>query len=271
MIKHRDIFKRGSKTYFYSSVFFPRQEKEDIFTLYAFVRTADDFVDATPQNQEGFENFYSEYLRAHETEDSKIEIIGDFLKLQTRKKFDPLWVIAFLDAMKADLTKSTYGNIGETIQYMYGSAEVVGLMMARIMNLPDESLHAAQMLGRSMQYINFIRDIQEDNELGRTYLPGDQIEEAGLTGLTETEAKQKPEAFQKFIREQIEQYRVWVAEAEKGFHFIPKRLRVPIQTASDMYRWTARVIEKDPMVVFENKVKPKRSQIIYKAFTNTLQ
>ena len=54
----------------------------------------------------------------------------------------------------------------ELIDYMYGSAEVVGLMMARIMGINREADFCARMLGRAMQYINFIRDIDEDGKLG---------------------------------------------------------------------------------------------------------
>ena len=69
-----------------------------------------------------------------------------------------------------DIKKKEYNSLEETLEYIYGSAEVIGFFMAKIIGLSDESLYYAGRLGRSMQYINFIRDIEEDNNLGRRYL-----------------------------------------------------------------------------------------------------
>ncbi len=74
-------------------------------------------------------------------------------------------------------------------------------MMARIMGLPEESYVAARHLGKAMQYINFIRDIDEDNRLGRIYLP---IAGTGLQDLSCRSAEENREAFTRFIREEIE-------------------------------------------------------------------
>jgi phytoene synthase len=138
-------------------------------------------------------------------------------------------------------------------------------MMARIMKLPKEADPAAQMLGRAFQYINFIRDIAEDNELGRTYIPATELKAAGLKNLTLEEAKQKPHAFAVLIRKQLEYYTAWQAEGEAGFSYIPKRYRVAIAAASDMYAYTAEKIAKDPHCVFQYKVKPSRFKIIRSA------
>ncbi len=73
--------------------------------------------------------------------------------------------------MEHDLSESSCETLEDVLTYIYGSAEVIGLFMARIMDLDEASFPYAAMLGRAMQYINFIRDIAEDNELGRRYLP----------------------------------------------------------------------------------------------------
>ena len=89
------------------------------------------------------------------------------VELMNKYQFEPQWIEAFLDAMEADLHKKTYHTIDELLAYIYGSAEVVGLMMAQIMNLPESSWEAAKAQRKAMQLINFIRDIAEDNQLGR--------------------------------------------------------------------------------------------------------
>ncbi|MGC9308012.1 MAG: phytoene/squalene synthase family protein [Thermoplasmatota archaeon] len=265
-----ETFKAGSRTYFYSSLFFPRQLREDVFRLYAFVRTADNFVDVVPQQPEEFYAFrqrYEEALEGHTTGDV---IVDHFAALLERRNFDPSWVEAFLDSMEMDLEKRCYATMHDLLEYIYGSAEVIGLMMARIMRLPDKALPAAQLLGRSMQYINFIRDIEEDLKFGRIYFPLDMLHQHGLTTLDEQETHNNPEGFIAFVREQIAEYCEWQASAEKGFRYIPKRYLIPVKTASEMYKWTARKIQQDPFIVYRTKVKPMVPYIVGTVVRNLL-
>jgi phytoene synthase len=264
---HYQTFKAGSKTYFNSSLFFPRKVREDVFALYGFVRVADNFVDCVPQDAEGFRGFRRRYERALEGTTVGDPIVDAFVELAGRKEFDPAWTTAFLHSMELDLTKQSYDTLEETLEYIYGSAEVIGLYMARILELPERSHRHAERLGRSMQYINFIRDIDEDRRLGRRYLP---LAGTPLTSLEEEHVRRHPEEFNAFLRHHLEHYRRWQREAEEGFRYIPRRSRIPIKTASDMYNWTARTIEADPMVVFRRKVKPSRGRIFARILVNTL-
>ena len=265
---HRRVFKSGSKTYFNSSLFFPPEVRDDVFILYGFVRVADNFVDAVPQQGEAFHQFVDAYRRAAEGVETGDVIIDSFVDLSRRKDFLPEWIDGFLHSMSMDLTKSVHETIDSTIEYIYGSAEVIGFFMSRIMGLSSEADFAAGRLGRSMQMINFIRDIAEDNTLGRIYLP---IGETALDDLTEQTAMAHPEEFRRFVTAQLDRYRDWQAEAEDGYRFIPKRYLVPIKTAADMYNWTAAEIERDPFVVYKRKVKPSRARIVRQILRNFVQ
>ncbi|MFO7848982.1 MAG: phytoene/squalene synthase family protein [Spirochaetia bacterium] len=262
---HYQAFKQGSTTYFNSSIFFPPEVRRDVFYLYGFVRIADNFVDAVPQDADGFYGFMDSYLKAREGRPSGDPIIDRFVELEERKHFNPAWTGAFLSSMEADLTKSEYNTLEETLGYIYGSAEVIGFFMSRILGLPEEALEAAALQGRAMQYINFIRDIKEDLQLGRRYLP---LEGSDLPTLDEEYVEAHPRQFIDFHTRQIELYRDWQRRAEEGYRYIPKRYRIPIKTAADMYLWTARQIERDPLVVYRRKVKPNKSRIVLKALQN---
>jgi phytoene synthase len=264
---HYRTFKAGSKTYFNSSLFFPRKAREDVFALYGFVRVADDFVDSVPQDPAGFHRFKDAYEQALAGRTGGDPIIDAFVELAGRKHFDPKWTLAFLHSMELDLTKKSYDTLEETLEYIYGSAEVIGLYMARLLDLDPDSHPYAQLLGRSMQYINFIRDIDQDRKLGRRYLP---LGDTPLADLEPDHVRAHPEQFQTFVRHHLGYYRRWQREAEKGFRFIPRRFRIPIQTASDMYNWTARAIESDPLVVFRRKVKPSRARIFARILHNAV-
>jgi phytoene synthase len=264
---HRRTFRQGSRTYFNSSLFFPQEVRRDVFALYGFVRVADDYVDSIPQDSDGFYRFKASYQRALKQGPIGDPIIDAFVELAGRKRFDPAWTEAFLHSMELDLSKKEYDRLEETLEYIYGSAEVIGLFMAKVMDLAPESFPRAEMLGRSMQYINFIRDIDEDRTLGRRYLP---LEGTPLESLDPDYVRSRPVQFSEFLRHHLDKYRVWQQEAEEGFHYIPRRYLIPIKTASDMYNWTARTIEKNPLVVFERKVKPSKGRIWWTVLANLL-
>jgi phytoene synthase len=171
------LFKQGSKTYFYSTIFFPKRVKDDVFVLYSFLRKADDYVDAIPQDIDGFYQFKEGYYQAKEGKETGDVVIDSFIKLAQKRDFEERWVDAFLHSMEMDITTTTYKTMDELKTYLYGSSEVVGLFMAKIMDLPQESYYAARHLGRAMQYINFIRDIAEDVQLGRTYFPQEHLQQ----------------------------------------------------------------------------------------------
>lgn len=263
----QQIFKKGSTTYYNASRFFPTEIREDVFTLYAFVRTADDFVDAIPAAKSGFMNFKKEAFLALKKGSSENAIINEFVELYNRKQFKKEWVEAFFAAMEADLTINTYATMKDLEGYMYGSAEVIGLFMSAIMELPAKAYPAAQMQGRAMQLINFIRDIREDQELDRVYLPQQDLKKFKISRVRpiteEDEAK-----FTELVRYEIERYYDIQAKATAGYHFIPRRYRISIKTAADIYNWTAKQIYKNPMIVFEKKVKPHKLHVIAQFIIN---
>ncbi len=177
--------------------------REDVFILYGFVRVADNYVDSIPQDADGFYSFRKAYETALATgELSGNFIIDSFIDLQRRKNFDEAWTQAFLDSMQHDVVKSSCDTLDEVLTYIYGSAEVIGLFMSRIMNLDDAALPYAKMLGRAMQYINFIRDINEDVSLRRRYLP---LTGTSLPGLNKQVACEHKEEYVRFLRREIPQ------------------------------------------------------------------
>ena len=210
------IFKQGSKTYFYSSIFFPSIIRKDVFVLYAFVRKTDNFVDSIPQKINEFYKFKELYYKCLNGEKTKDIVINSFVELQKRKKFDQKWINAFLDSMEKDISKKQYETMNETINYMYGSAEVIGLMMSKILQLNEKSYKYARYLGRSMQYINFIRDIFDDINLGRRYLPTAELKKYGLESLEYDYVIKNEELFKSFLRDQIGYYIEWVKKVNQN-------------------------------------------------------
>lgn len=262
------IFQKGSTTYYNSTKLFPRKIRKDVTALYSFVRIADNYVDSVPQDLEGFKKFKNTYYGALKGKETDNAVILNFIELSKRMNFEQEWIDSFLESMEMDTFKSEYNNLEELNKYLYGSSEVIGLMMNRVMNIDYRADESAKYLGKAMQFINFIRDIDEDLDLNRTYFPRDALNKFGLANLTRGEARRKPKQFEAFVRSQIALYFKWQRKAEIGFQYIPKRMRIAVKTASDMYAWTANRIYEDPFVVYTSQIKPSKGRVLLSGIIN---
>ncbi len=267
----KNIFKNGSKTYFTSSLFFPKDKRLAVYKLYSFVRLADDFVDEIPQNKTAFLLLKNSYQKKASNVPivSIKKVLQNIYDLQKEYKISNVEIKAFLCSMEMDLKKQKYITMEDTLRYIYGSAEVIGLMMSKIIGLNIESYKYAKYQGRAMQYINFIRDIDEDIKLGRCYFPYNIRLKYGLKSWNENIVTNN--GFELFIKEQIEQYYTWQQKAEKGWKYIPYRSRVAVITASDGYNWTAKKIYNKPAIVFNKKVKPSKAILLVFACKNFIK
>ncbi|MBL8121615.1 phytoene/squalene synthase family protein [Candidatus Saccharibacteria bacterium] len=263
----KDIFRQGSTTYYWSSRFFPSAVRDDVLRLYSFVRVVDDLVDQVPADKSSFEAIESAWVSGGSLPAGTVaaRVLENIRYLCQERGIEKAWVDDFLRSMRWDLEGKLYKTIDDSTAYVYGSAEVIGLCMAKLLSLSPEANHAAQLQGRAMQWINFCRDIAEDVELGRCYFPDEDMRSFGFDNLQAATTRQYPDDFKAFMCLQLDRYDEWQREANAGFHFIPKRLRVPVQTARDMYNWTAQQIRQDPFVVYKQKVKPTKPRIIWAA------
>lgn len=263
----KSIFKKASTTYYYSSMFFTSEVKESVFTLYAFVRYADDLIDSIPPQKKAFAKLREDTKTALSGKRIGIPIVDDFATLAQVKGFNPEWTFAFLDSMESDLTVKKYKTYEDLQRYMYGSAEVIGLFMSKIFNTPELAYTYAKAQGEAMQLINILRDVDEDYKLGRQYIPMEDLKEYG----THIPPRPHEEAnFCRLMRYEIERYRAIQKIADKGHPHINRRFRIMVKTSAQMYLWTARQIYKDPLIVFRRKVKPPKWYVILTLLKNAI-
>lgn len=150
-----------------------------IYNIYGFVRFADEIVDTFHEYDKEvlLADFEREYYKAYETGISLNPILNAFQKTVKRYKISDDMVQAFLKSMKADLSKSVYTSKEEYDEYIYGSADVVGLMCLKVFvdgneEKFNELKDAAMRLGSAFQKVNFLRDLKDDYELlNRSYFP----------------------------------------------------------------------------------------------------
>jgi phytoene synthase len=157
--------------------------RQDIYNIYGFVRFADEIVDSFHDYDKHllFENFTNDLELALKQKISLNPILNSFQETYHKYNVDKHLVDAFMKSMRTDLHKSTYLTDEEYKQYIYGSADVVGLMCLKVFVKGDnekyESLKdSAMSLGSAFQKVNFLRDLKADFEdLSRTYFPNTDL------------------------------------------------------------------------------------------------
>jgi len=153
--------------------------RADIYNIYGFVRFADEIVDTFHDynKAELLRHFEQDYYFAKEQKISLNPILHSFQQTVHKYNIPDEMVQAFLKSMKADLHKTEYNTKAEYDEYIYGSADVVGLMCLKVFVNGDEKLYtelkdAAMRLGSAFQKVNFLRDLKDDFELlNRSYFP----------------------------------------------------------------------------------------------------
>lgn len=190
---------RYGTSYRLANYFFPTEIKHDVIMLYAFVRVPDNIVDSAYLSFEQKEQLFDHYERLMWSifadnmpasiavaDKEWVAICTAMHALRQKYTIPDEWIQAFFDAMYQDLSKDRYDGYADVQDYMYGSAEVIGLMMTRIIGYDKEDetdvFYTARLLGEAMQYTNFLRDVLEDFTVhGRIYMPADRLAQCNLS------------------------------------------------------------------------------------------
>ncbi|MFY9241751.1 MAG: phytoene/squalene synthase family protein [Polaribacter sp.] len=163
--------------------------RADIYNIYGFVRFADEIVDTFHDynKEELMAHFERDYYLAKSQGISLNPILNSFQQTIKRYNIPDEMVQAFLKSMKADLFKTEYETQEEYAEYIYGSADVVGLMCLKVFVNGDEQKYnelkdAAMRLGSAFQKVNFLRDLKDDYEvLNRSYFPNVDLGQLNTT------------------------------------------------------------------------------------------
>ena len=159
--------------------------RQDIYNIYGFVRFADEIVDSFHEYDKAvlFKRFEQDLEHALTDKISLNPILNAFQETYHKYNIDKVHVDAFMKSMRLDLTKSEYLTDAEYKEYIYGSADVVGLMCLTIFVKGDKEKYdilkeSAMSLGSAFQKVNFLRDLKADFEgLSRTYFPNINLKE----------------------------------------------------------------------------------------------
>ena len=260
------ITKAYAKTFYFASHFLPRKERQAAYAVYAFCRISDETVDREVNPK------IDEYLHSLETQLKEVygqirlgnELLLAFRDTVEKYNIPKVYFDELLAGMRMDLRYHTYEHFNELYKYCYRVAGVVGLMMLKILS-PGKSAAEkhAESLGIAMQLTNILRDIKEDYQRGRVYLPVDELrrfkidEEDLLSGKVNNN-------FRQLMRFQIERARKYYQEAIPGIKMIKGfRSRLVVCCMKDIYAHILDIIEKNDYDVFKERARVSFTEKIW--------
>ena len=249
------------KTYFLATLLLPKAKRPFVHALYGFARYADEIVDDLASELSVEEkaqalSTWGDAVLADLKKGTSADHVGRAL-IDTVKRFDipHEHFEAFLHSMTMDLTVQEYETYEDLLEYVYGSAAVIGLEMVPILGpLHNDAFEAAKKLGIAFQLANFIRDVDEDLDRGRVYLPIKELAQFGVTREMLEERVLTPEIIEA-LKFQIARVRQLQAEAAPGIAMLEATSRPCIQAASTLYCGIVDEVEKIGYDIFNQRAK----------------
>lgn len=258
------------KTYYLATLLLPPEKRPYVHALYGFARYADEIVDD---------------LQSTLNTDAKAELLASwgqrFLDDLDRGHSDDLvcravvdtvsrWEIprehfeAFLHSMTMDLTVTEYADFDALHEYVYGSAAVIGLQMVPILEPTSDAAYAyAQDLGVAFQLANFIRDVGEDLDRGRLYLPLSDLEQFDLTR-ADLERRVVDDRVRALLQFEILRVRRLAEASRPGVALLAPSSRPCIDAARTLYIGITNAVEDIDYQVFTRRATvsvPRRLQV----------
>jgi len=249
------------KTYYLATLLLPERKRPYVHALYGFARYADEIVDdlastLSPQEKADVLRKWSSGVLADLKSGRSSDHIGRAL-VDTVQTFNipHQHFVDFLHSMEMDLTITEYQTFNDLHEYVYGSAAVIGLEMVPILGYSDErAFDAAQKLGIAFQLANFIRDVAEDLDRGRVYLPLQELAEYGVNREFLEKRELTPEIIAA-LKFQIARVRSLQAEANEGIKYLDKESRPCIRAASELYCGIVDEVEAIGYDIFNKRAK----------------
>ena len=267
------------KTYYLATLLLPKSKRPYVHALYGFARYADEIVDDLASTLT-----VDEKAKALSTWGEKIlndlkggtsdDAVGRAL-IDTVNRFDipHAHFKAFLDSMTMDLTVTEYQTYEDLLEYVYGSAAVIGLEMVPVLGVLEEGAYeCAKKLGIAFQLANFIRDVDEDLDRGRIYLPLDELAQCGVSREM-LEARVLTPQIIESLKFQIARVRQLQAEATPGIKMLEPASRPCIEAASTLYCGIVDEVEKIGYDIFNKRAKTstaRRLRVASAAFLKRL-
>lgn len=289
-LRCRTISARHGKTYYLAARLLPAERRPAVHALYGFARLVDDIVDGAPapttiisstdqrmtsaraagrdQREQHLARLRDRLARGLADGHSDHPVLAALVHTVDRYGIDHGYFEEFLTSMRMDLTLTDYPTMADLAVYMRGSAQVIGLQMLPVLGtrVPiSEAEPAAAALGAAFQLTNFLRDVGEDLDRGRVYLPAATLTAHGVDrdALTRGRAEGRtPERVRAAVADLVAHTRRVYQVAAPGIAMLDPRAQPCVRTAYRLYSGILDLIERhDHDVLARRVVVPRRRRL----------
>jgi phytoene synthase len=269
------IAARHGKSYHLATRLLPPDRRPAVHALYAAARTADDLVDHPGADPAGDLADWSRALLAELDEgwsDDPVRLA--LVHTYRRYRIETAHLVDFLAAMTSDLEVTGYATLDALDRYMWGSAAVIGLQVLPVLGTArgvtrEEAAPYAIALGEAFQLTNFLRDVGEDADRGRVYLPADLMAAHGVTR-EQLAAKRHDDRFAALMREMVAVVRRRYDDAAPGTPLLAPESRDCVRAATALYGGILTEIERADYRVLDRRVsvsRPRRLAVFARRLT----
>jgi len=249
------------KTYYLATLLLPKSKRPYVHALYGFARYADEIVDdlastlTVDEKAKALSSWGDKILYDLASGRSDDAVGRALIDTVNRFHIPHAHFGAFLHSMTMDLTVTEYQTYEDLLEYVYGSAAVIGLEMVPVLGVVEEGAYeCAKKLGIAFQLANFIRDVGEDLDRGRIYLPLDELAQCGVSRQM-LEARVLTPQIIEALKFQIARVRQLQAEATPGIKMLEAASRPCIEAASTLYCGIVDEVEKIGYDIFNKRAK----------------
>ena len=255
----RKLTAHYSKSFYISTLMLPAEKRWATFATYAFCRFADNIVD-NPRNRSKEEliaevdQLARELEIAARTGESEHPILKPFVFVMKKYGMPVRFPLELLEGVKMDLKFERYKTFDQLYLFCYRVAAVVGLMMTHILGYKDQAaFQYAEKLGIAMQLTNILRDIKEDMERGRIYIPLTELQAFGVSE-RDIETGNFNEQMHKMMQAQVKRAHDYYEEAQPGIRLLRADSQFAIHSAAKIYRGILRHIQAQDYNPFIGRV-----------------
>jgi len=269
-----EVARRTGKNFYYSFLVLPSEKRRAMCAIYAFMRRSDDIADGAANPALAMEGLRAwrvrveTALRGGDSGEPALPALADTVR---RYRIEPRRFFELLDGTEMDQTITRYETFDELYKYCYHVASVVGLIVLPVFGYKDASaLGPAEACGIAFQLTNILRDVKEDAQLGRVYLPREDLRRFGV-GETDIFENRATPAFLELMKFEAARAREYYRKAQPLLEKIDADSRGTLAVMIGIYRGILDKIERGGYAVFEGRVRLSAAEKLWIVLKNRVK
>ncbi len=242
----------------------PKKIRPDVETIYWLVRRLQLSNKAERQLVEAlwFEHktMPMSALMSNQGDSEHILFMKSVCRLVIIYQFERSWLDSLFSSFAAESDK-TYVSINQTMRWLYGTGEVISLMLGNIFRLSKKDIRSASLMARAASYLQLLVDLDANSQRHQTHFSQPEMERFRLAQLDPVTTHAQADDFKAFVHAELKLYSGWQERAERDLNSLPKAIRPALRLLIDSLRWQAGQLANDPLVVYRKPPQPTSTKL----------